>query len=110
MKTICFKEEHSEHFQYLYLALMNSQRGFKGRDLVILDKVFSKIEGVGRPVQPSHKNEPLAFELGDGGSVEFEDTEYELLKDAVEQAPFNGYGARKLARAIAWMDTSTNGT
>lgn len=94
MKKLEFTPFNKDLYEMMYEGLLVTPLVLENRALKrLMDRVLDKVESIGKR---KPKPEELLFTLdGDGGVVEFEDAEYDLVKKAIEAVPWKPIAVRR---------------
>lgn len=108
MRTLTFdKGVHEQEYRFLYDALVTKEGGFGTAELRRLNKVLDKLEPIGKSTERTGgKNPVVTYELGEGGTVLLEDSEYEFLKKITDNTPWVGLHSRKVANLLDMIENA----
>lgn len=99
MRELIFNESNKDAYDLIYEGITASERTFRGGDLRVVSKVFTKLEELGK----IEDTRPI-YHFETAGTVLLEEVEYVLLKDALEQVSWNALGAKRAAPILAWLE------
>ncbi len=89
----------------MYEGALNTERSFRApSETRVLGSALTKIEAAGRPITlaagtPAQRP---SYEYV-GGVVYLEEAEYDILKQALEHAPWNARAARSVTELMDWF-------
>lgn len=99
MRELKFDESNKDSYDLIYEGLTASEKIFRGGDLRVVAKIYTKLEELGEV----EEKRPI-YHFKRAGSVLLEEIEYTLLKDALEQVSWNALGARRAAPVLSWLE------
>lgn len=106
MRVLNFTEAVAENYKVIYEGFCMTQKQFTPKEARRLDKVFTQLEDVGKSTGEKRGTLELLELKVIPTVIELEDSDYELIKSAIEppNVQWIGIGARKAGIALTWLD------
>lgn len=99
MRELKFDESNKDSYDLIYEGLTATERTFRGGDLRVVAKVYTKLEILGEV----EEKRPI-YHFKEAGSVLLEEIEYTILKESLEQVAWNALGAKRAAPVLEWLE------
>lgn len=110
MKTLIF--DTNEKYEFIYQAMSLSEVGFRGQQLRLVNRIFEKLEVIGKPKEgglgytiniPKDSDDRAMGVTFVYPSISFEDAEFDLLVTTFDAIPWLSVGARQASKVYDWL-------
>lgn len=112
MKRLDFTgSEAKERYEILYEGVTGTTRGFQApSETRVVGKILDKLEAIGTPTEtpvPTGGSVKSFALRENGGAVDLEDAEFNLMNECVQAVKWNTRGARRATAAVEWFQAAT---
>lgn len=111
MRYLVFTKDDETAFDMLMQGIHLTRRSFTGPETRVVAKILDKVEAIATSTDALDDNgkRTTTFKMKpEGGMISLEDAEFNLVKEAVDQTPWNARGARKVVLLFDILDKAPN--
>lgn len=111
MRYLVFTAADETSYDMLMQGIHLTKRPFSGPETRIIGKILDKIEAIATQsegLDVDGKRTTTYKMVSEGGIIALEDTEFNMVKEAIDQTAWTARGARKVAALFDILDKAPN--